>query len=77
MSTGAWYDPEAPDRKGSLHKHGNVIVLTLDKRTSNLDQGCVAHTSLVEIERNECEAPPVTTFLPLGIISEIERIATV
>ena len=75
MSTGAWYDPEAQDRNDSLCKHGNVNVLTLDKGTSRLAQGCVAHICLVEIERYEGEAPSETAFQPPEIINQIERIA--
>jgi hypothetical protein len=39
MSTGAWYDPEQPGVIGSLDKHGNPNLLTLDKGTSRLAQG--------------------------------------
>jgi len=39
-------------------------VLTIDKGTSKLTQGCSAHSCLVEIERFEGEPPPVTAFEP-------------
>jgi len=61
MSTGAWYDPIEP---GGLCKHGNPNVLTLDKGTSQLGQGPIAHSCLVEIERYEGEPPTVTAFVP-------------
>lgn len=61
MSTGAWYDPIEP---GGLCKHGNPNVLTLDKGTSQLGQGPIAHSCLVEIERFDGAAPPVTAFDP-------------
>ncbi len=38
ISTGAWYDPLEPGVIGSLDKHGNPNVLTLDKGTSRLAQ---------------------------------------
>jgi biotin/methionine sulfoxide reductase len=62
MSTGAWYDPEHPGVIGSLDKHGNPNVLTLDKGTSRLAQGPSAQTTLVEIEKFSGEPPPVTAF---------------
>jgi biotin/methionine sulfoxide reductase len=39
-------------------------VLTLDKGTSKLTQGCSAHTALVEVELYEGTPPPVTAFDP-------------
>jgi len=64
IATGAWYDPETPGASGSLCKHGNVNVLTLDKGTSRLAQGPSAQTCLVEIERFDGTPPPVTAFDP-------------
>jgi biotin/methionine sulfoxide reductase len=64
ISTGAWYDPEEPGRIGSLDKHGNPNVLTLDKGTSRLAQGPSAQTTLVEVERYTGTPPPVTAFDP-------------
>lgn len=63
LATGAWYDPVAPE-PGSLDKHGNPNVLTLDKPTSALSQCCAAQTALVEIERFEGPAPAITAFDP-------------
>lgn len=51
LSTGAWYDPEAPETEGSLDRHGNPNVLTADRGTSALSQGPSAHTCLVEVAR--------------------------
>lgn len=62
MATGAWYDPLIPGEVGSLCKHGSVNVLTLDKGSSKLGQGPIAHTCLVEIELFEGDLPPVTAF---------------
>ena len=64
MSTGAWYDPLEPGQIGSLCKHGSVNVLTLDKGSSALGQGPIAHTCLVEVELYEGDLPPVTAFDP-------------
>jgi biotin/methionine sulfoxide reductase len=64
LSTGAWYDPETP---GGLERHGNPNVLTLDKGTSRLAQGSVAHTALVEVETITQQAPAVQAFVPPDI----------
>jgi anaerobic selenocysteine-containing dehydrogenase len=64
ISTGAWYDPAEPGQVGSLDKHGNPNVLTLDKGTSRLAQGPSAQTTLVEVERYIGEPPPVGAFEP-------------
>ena len=48
ISTGAWFDPDA---ESGLCHGGNPNVLTLDKGTSRLAQGPVAHSCLVTIER--------------------------
>lgn len=62
MSTGAWLDPLEPGIPGSLCKHGNPNVLTLDKGSSRLGQGPIAHSCLVEVERFEGELPSITAF---------------
>ena len=62
LATGAWYDPVVPGEIGALDKHGNPNMLTLDKGTSRLGQGPIAHTTLVEIERYDAALPPVTAF---------------
>ncbi len=48
VSTGAWYRPD--DDAGHC-SNGNPNVLTLDKGTSSLAQGPIAHTCLVQVER--------------------------
>ena len=70
LATGAWYDPLEPGVSGTLEKHGNPNVLTLDKGTSKLSQGPSAHTTLVEVERYQGEPPPMTAFLPPEIRRE-------
>jgi biotin/methionine sulfoxide reductase len=62
ISTGAWYDPAEPGEGRGLCKHGNPNVLTLDKGTSRLAQGPVAHSALVEIELFRGEVPEITAF---------------
>ena len=64
MATGAWYDPAEPGVIGSLDKHGNPNVLTLDKGTSRLAQGSSAQTALVEVEKYMGPELPVTAFIP-------------
>jgi biotin/methionine sulfoxide reductase len=61
MPTGAWYDPEVPGAVGTLEKHGNPNVVTLDKGTSRLSQSSAAQTCLVEVELCT-DPPPVTAF---------------
>jgi biotin/methionine sulfoxide reductase len=68
LPTGAWYDPLVPGEPGTLEKHGNPNVLTLDKGTSRLTQGCSAHTCLVEVELFEGEPPAVTAFDPPAFV---------
>jgi biotin/methionine sulfoxide reductase len=61
IATGAWYDPEVAGVVGSLEKHGNPNVVTLDKGTSRLTQCSVAQTCLVEVEKYN-HPPGVTAF---------------
>jgi biotin/methionine sulfoxide reductase len=60
LSTGAWFDPADSGSNQPLEKHGNPNALTLDIGASKLSQGCIAQTCLVEIERYDAPAPPVT-----------------
>jgi biotin/methionine sulfoxide reductase len=62
LATGAWFDPLEPAEIGSLDKHGNPNVLTLDKGTSKLAQCSSAQTALAEVERFDGQAPPITAF---------------
>ncbi|MBT6406323.1 MAG: molybdopterin-dependent oxidoreductase, partial [Rhodospirillaceae bacterium] len=64
LPSGAWYDPEDPSRPGSMDKHGNPNVLTLDKGTSRLGQGPSAMSTLVEVEKWVGDVPPITAFQP-------------
>jgi biotin/methionine sulfoxide reductase len=60
LPTGAWFDPDAD---AGLDRHGNPNVLTLDKGTSGLAQGPVAHSALVQVEAFG-DPPPVRAFDP-------------
>lgn len=62
LPTGAWYNPEVPGEVGSLEKHGNPNVLTLDRGTSQLSQGPTSHTTVVEAEPFRDLPPAVTAF---------------
>jgi biotin/methionine sulfoxide reductase len=64
LATGAWFDPLEPGVEGSLDKHGNPNVLTIDRGTSRLAQGSSAQTALVEVEIFRGELPPITAFDP-------------
>lgn len=58
MATGAWYDPD----ETGVEKHGNPNVLTLDRGTSSLAQGCAAQTCLVTVHGPVNSAPGITAF---------------
>ncbi|PAF44804.1 trimethylamine-N-oxide reductase TorA [Helicobacter sp. 11S02596-1] len=64
LSEGAWYDPLEPGKIGSLCKNGCANVLTIDIPTSKLANGNISHTTLVNIEKYNGEAPKVTAFKP-------------
>jgi len=64
LATGAWYDPDRPGEIGTLDKHGNPNMLTLDKGTSKLAQAPAAHSLLVEVELWDGPVPAVTAHQP-------------
>lgn len=59
---GAWYDPQKPGEIGTMCVHGDINVLTLDKGTSKLAQGNIAHTTLVNIEKYTGTIPEIKVF---------------
>lgn len=65
LPTGAWYDPVF-DHDGSvaLERHGNPNVLTRDRGSSEIGQGCSANSTLVEVERYRDAPPPILAFQP-------------
>jgi biotin/methionine sulfoxide reductase len=64
LSTGAWWDPDAPGEPQSLDRHGNPNVLTRDAGASRLSQGCSAQTCLVEVQKHAGTPPAVRVFQP-------------
>jgi biotin/methionine sulfoxide reductase len=62
LQTGAWYDPDTPGCAGTLDRHGNPNMLTLDKGTSKLAQGPSSQTALVEVERWTKPVPDIAAF---------------
>ncbi|MFI6044910.1 molybdopterin guanine dinucleotide-containing S/N-oxide reductase [Nocardia sp. NPDC051321] len=67
LSTGAWYDPDPANP--AFCRHGNPNVLTPDRPSSALSQGCTGQLSLVEIERYEGTAPALTVNQPPATIA--------
>ena len=61
LATGAWFDPHLINGTWTC-VHGNPNALTLDKGTSALAQGNIAHTTLVKVEKWEGVLPEVTAF---------------
>jgi biotin/methionine sulfoxide reductase len=68
LQTGAWYDPDEPGQAGTLDRHGNPNVLTLDKGTSKLAQGPISQTALVEIERWTAPVPEIRAHDPPAVV---------
>ena len=68
LQTGAWYDPDQPGQTGTLDRHGNPNVLTLDKGTSKLAQGPISQTTLVEIERWTEPVPDIRAHDPPAVV---------
>ena len=64
LPTGAWYDPDDPQAEQPLCVHGNPNVLTRDRGTSRLAQGCTGQLTTVEVERFTGNLPPVQAFDP-------------
>lgn len=73
LPTGSWFDPSEPAKNGGMEKHGNPNVLTVDKGTSKLGQGPIAHTTLVEVEVYSGEVPEVSAFKLPEIVTLEER----
>jgi trimethylamine-N-oxide reductase (cytochrome c) len=64
LQEGSWYDPLQGGVIGTQCKHGDANVLTIDKGSSRLSQGNIAHTCLIEVERYCGPLPQVTCFSP-------------
>jgi biotin/methionine sulfoxide reductase len=65
LAAGAWFEPVAGDE--GLENRGNPNVLTYDRGTSRLGQGCAALSALVEVERVARPPEPVGEPLPPSI----------
>nr|WP_272214369.1 molybdopterin dinucleotide binding domain-containing protein [Marinicella sp. W31]MDC2879970.1 molybdopterin dinucleotide binding domain-containing protein [Marinicella sp. W31] len=63
LPTGAWYDPQIVDG-APLEVHGNPNALTIDKGSSGLSQGNIAHTCLVRVEKWDRHLPPLSIDRP-------------
>jgi biotin/methionine sulfoxide reductase len=63
LPTGAWFDPQVVDGK-PLEAHGNPNVLTRDWGCSELSQGNIAHSCLVQIEKWTGALPDLTISQP-------------
>jgi biotin/methionine sulfoxide reductase len=64
LPTGAWFDPVPDAGPEPLCAHGNPNVLTADRPSSRLSQGCAGQHALVEVERCSGPLPPVTIGSP-------------
>jgi biotin/methionine sulfoxide reductase len=64
LPTGAWYDPRTDEHGQSLCVHGNPNVLTRDRGTSSLAQGCTGQLAAVQVERFEDPLPDIRAFDP-------------
>jgi biotin/methionine sulfoxide reductase len=62
LSTGAWYDPDPADP--GFCRHGNPNVLTADRPSSTLSQGCTGQLALVEIEPYQGVPPELSVTRP-------------
>ncbi|MGN6174738.1 MAG: molybdopterin dinucleotide binding domain-containing protein, partial [Streptosporangiaceae bacterium] len=62
LSTGAWYDPDPADP--GFCRHGNPNVLTADRPSSSLSQGCTGPLALVDIEAYRMAPPELSVTRP-------------
>lgn len=62
LATGAWYDPQDLQTGRTTCVHGNPNVLTADRGTSRLAQGCTGQLTLVEVEAYAGKPPPVRAY---------------
>jgi biotin/methionine sulfoxide reductase len=64
LATGAWYDPLDPRDPDAMCVHGNPNVLTFDRGTSRLGQGCAGQHALVQVELWTGPLPPIRAYEP-------------
>ena len=63
LPTGAWLDLHWIEGK-PICVHGNPNILTLDKGSTGLSQGNIAHTTLVRISKWTAPLPDITVHQP-------------
>ncbi|MGI4954460.1 MAG: molybdopterin-dependent oxidoreductase [Janthinobacterium lividum] len=64
LPTGAWFDPADPGDERATCVAGNPNVLTEDRGTSGLAQGCTGQLTAVQVERFTGNLPPIRAFDP-------------
>lgn len=62
IQEGAWYDPMEKGKIGTICKNGSANLLTIDIPTSELANGNISNTALVNIEKYTKKAPELTLF---------------
>ncbi|WP_116115164.1 molybdopterin-dependent oxidoreductase [Austwickia chelonae] len=74
LATGAWYDPfdpapatdqDDPHDIGALDMHGHPNVLTADRGSSAMSQGCTGQWTMVEVENHQGLSRPVQAHEPM------------
>ena len=61
---GTWYDPEDLSLPNTLCKNGNANVLTIDMPSSELANGNIANTAMVNIEKYKGKHLELSAFMP-------------
>lgn len=64
LPTGAWWDPQVDGHGRPLCAHGNPNVLTRDRGTSSLAQGCTGQLTVVQVERFDGPLPAIRVYEP-------------
>ncbi|MFA6757544.1 MAG: molybdopterin dinucleotide binding domain-containing protein, partial [Sulfurospirillaceae bacterium] len=62
LEEGVWYDPSKPGIVGAICKNGSPNMLTIDIPSSQLANGNISHTALVNIEKFSGKKEPLTAF---------------
>jgi biotin/methionine sulfoxide reductase len=57
LATGSWFDPGE-----GIERNGNPNVLTLDRGASQLSQGCIAQTCLIDVRPFTGDPAPVRAY---------------
>ena len=68
LATGSSFDPQWINGE-RICVHGNPNVLTIDKGTSDIGQGNIAHTCLVTVTKWVGDAPPIKAFSQPEIVT--------